>query len=414
MNYYQKQLLHGGLALLAAVLFLMYLTPATHHGKQQANTPLSPNQTNSSDHNLSSLVTLVRHKPKRVQRGYIVVPVHETEKVLLMDRRGKVLHHWPVDAARFRLLRNCRGLVVHGTRWGMKQARWKKLLNEIREYKWNGDIAWKYRTDTPIHHDVRRLPSGNTIFLQEEIQDRPANNGTTRRKIKGDLIKIISRNGRTAWRWNSFHHLPLTSCGWKGCDPILEGTQVKEKIRDWTHGNTVQVLPENKWYDEGDERFRPGNILYMPRNFWTALVIDRDTKKVVWRYEGRRDAKDTASLTRGHEAHMIPPGRPGAGNILIFDNGHQLKRPYSRALEIHPQTKEIVWSYKDEDEFFSRAAGALQRLENGNTLVSEDIKGRIFELTPDNEIVWEVDLPYRTARAKYYPKNWCERFSELS
>jgi hypothetical protein len=36
-----------------------------------------------------------------------------------------------------------------------------------------------------------------------------------------------------------------------------------------------------------------------------------------------------------------------------------------------------------------------QRLPNGNTLITEETGGRIFEVTPDREIVWEFVNPVR-------------------
>jgi hypothetical protein len=34
-------------------------------------------------------------------------------------------------------------------------------------------------------------------------------------------------------------------------------------------------------------------------------------------------------------------------------------------------------------------------MENGNTFINEGPKGRLFEVTPDGEIVWEYLVPYR-------------------
>ena len=51
-------------------------------------------------------------------------------------------------------------------------------------------------------------------------------------------------------------------------------------------------------------------------------------------------------------------------------------------------TLEVVWSYSFI-HFFSTNISSAQRLPNGNTLVTEGNPGRIFELTPEKEIVWE-------------------------
>ena len=38
----------------------------------------------------------------------------------------------------------------------------------IREYDWNGKVLWEHR-HVGQHHDLRRLPNGNTIFLGWEV-----------------------------------------------------------------------------------------------------------------------------------------------------------------------------------------------------------------------------------------------------
>lgn len=96
---------------------------------------------------------------------------------------------------------------------------------------------------------------------------------------------------------------------------------------------------------------------------------------------------------------MIRGGLPGAGNILIFDNGSdggypKKARIYSRVIEIDPVTKEIVWQYCGNDfssvfHFFSPRISGAQRLPNGNTLICEGLYGRFFEVTQQGEIVWE-------------------------
>jgi hypothetical protein len=121
---------------------------------------------------------------------------------------------------------------------------------------------------------------------------------------------------------------------------------------------------------------------------------------------------------------MIPRGLPGEGNILIFDNGgsagfgtpnpgsptgvNNALRNYSRVLEINPMTLEVVWSCgsingKPPDtpmpkmpniRLFSNFISSAQRLPNGNTLITEGASGRIIEVTPAHDIVWEYVSPY--------------------
>jgi hypothetical protein len=185
-------------------------------------------------------------------------------------------------------------------------------------------------------------------------------------------------------------------------------------VADWTHTNTVQALPENRWYDDGDDRFRPGNVLISLRQLDLLLIIDHETKGIVWEYSG--DYK--GGMSGQHDSHMIEPGIPGEGNIVVFDNGSS-PRDLAHAgcsfiLEIDPTTKDVVWVYDDREFFHSNFTSAVQRLRNGNTLITEAWHGRIFEVTPEKETVWEYVLPRgRANRAYRYPYDYCEQTRAL-
>ena len=65
-------------------------------------------------------------------------------------------------------------------------------------------------------------------------------------------------------------------------------------------------------------------------------------------------------------------------------------------IEVDPRTDTIVWEYADQSlfEFFSPYISGAQRLANGNTLICEGCHGRIFEITPAREVVWEYMSPH--------------------
>jgi hypothetical protein len=45
--------------------------------------------------------------------------------------------------------------------------------------------------------------------------------------------------------------------------------------------------------------------------------------------------------------------------------------------------------------FFSKLLGAVRELPNRNLLISESEAGRILEVTPEGQLVWEYVSPYR-------------------
>ena len=60
-----------------------------------------------------------------------------------------------------------------------------------------------------------------------------------------------------------------------------------------------------------------------------------------------------------------------------------------------PESGEIVWQYyaPDPKSFFAGSRGAAQLLPNRNVLITDSVKGRVFEVTPEGETVWEFWNP---------------------
>jgi hypothetical protein len=114
-----------------------------------------------------------------------------------------------------------------------------------------------------------------------------------------------------------------------------------------------------------------------------------------------------------HDAQWIPEGHPGAGNMMVFDNGSG--RPagrYSSVVEIKPPVdadgiysmgaggrfgpEKPVWQYvaPDKRSFFADFISGAHRLANGNTFICSGPRGRFFEVTASGDIVWEYKNPY--------------------
>ncbi len=85
---------------------------------------------------------------------------------------------------------------------------------------------------------------------------------------------------------------------------------------------------------------------------------------------------------------------------MLFDNGSHRQNDslisYSRGVEVNPATNKIEWEYKADppQSFYSALISGCQRLPNGNTLICEGLKGHVFEVTMDGEVVWEYLSPF--------------------
>lgn len=348
------------------------------------------------------VLTQILNKPDKTATGNILLAVSGNEEVLLIDQNSKILHKWQIDAERARLLPNGNILVIMGSKWGEKKEPWMTYKDTLLELNPDNHVIWEYQATDDLHHDFNILPNNNLLLLKKEILSqslrKPEYQDNNRwDSIRSDTIFEINRNKEVLWEWQSSKHLDINTCGRRPCIFHKKDKSERKNIRpqDWTHLNTANFLPENKWYQQGHSEFKPGNIITIPRNFWEAIIIDKASGKVVWRY----GEDSTGGLIFGHEAQMITAELPGAGNVLIFDNGGK-QRQYSIIKEINPITKEIVWSYSDPKNFFSPSGGSMQRLENGNTFISGDNGGNIFEVTATGEIVWQIKSNLRINRAR--------------
>ncbi len=336
--------------------------------------------------------------------GFTLYPVAVKGGIKLINMSGKVVKSWPYYAHRARLLPNCNLLVLHATSLSEKKENKAKEYLKIREYNWEGKVVWEYSPPTDPHHDLQRLENGNTLILRKKIRTYSVKEDNIPRKLRSDIVEEITPDLKVVWSWDADKHLNFLKCGARKCNQSPAHEKWKETNRDWSHTNTVFKLKDNKWFRNKDLRFQPGNIMVMLRNLWTTYILDKDTGKVVWQYSGTKDNPIIAP----HESQMIPDGYPGAGNILIYDNGGKVRK-YTRILEVNPVTKEIVWEYKDKDNFFSGAAGSMRRLPNGNTFISEDNGFSVFEVNKKGEIVWQVDSSHPLNRGQRYEIDYCSQ-----
>lgn len=129
-----------------------------------------------------------------------------------------------------------------------------------------------------------------------------------------------------------------------------------------------------------------GNILASLRSVSAVVIISRATGEIIWHL-------DSTVVAQQHCASELEDG-----SILIFDNGtfrHHESATYSRVIQVAREDKAIIWEYRDSHPmtFFTPFMGGAQRLQGGNTLVTEAAFGRIFEVTDKGEIVWEYVNP---------------------
>jgi len=294
-------------------------------------------------------------------------------RALLLDWRGRIVHQWyhPEGIQHLKPLPNGNLLIQTlppEDAGGVEQI--GGSAEALLELDWEGRVVWEYR-DPMMHHDYLRLPDGNHLVvawdrLPAELNDRVQ--GGHRHEddpipMWADVVKEITPAGEVVATWRSWEHLSFEE------DRICP----LESHKEWTHTNSLALTPDGDW-------------LMSFRLTDTVGIVDRDSGEFKWKW-------GPEVLSHQHHASWLENG-----HILIFDNGcHRKRTPaFSSIVEVDPATKEIVWSYKHDTilAFFSFMVSGVERLPNGNSFITEGATGRLFEITPNGEIVWEYVSPF--------------------
>lgn len=406
------------------------------------------------------------YKPEKCWNGYTVFQARD-EGATIIDMNGGVVNHWHhLQGFPNKLLP---GGYMMGSLGERNSTYGWQDQKDLVQVDWDGNIVWKFNKNQYVedpgyepewmarqHHDYQRegnpvgyyvpgmeckVDSGNTLLLTHNDVVDP---NISLHTLSDDRIIEVDWEGNIIWEWNCHEHIDEMEF-----DEIAKAVMYRNPgiigngNGDWMHINSMSVLGPNKWYDAGDERFHPDNIIIDGRETNIIAIISKETGKLTWKLGpdySRGKAKEIGQIVGQHHAHMIPRGLPGEGNILIYDNGgwagygapnpaaptgnKNATRDYSRVIEIDPVKMEIVWQCRpmdlgygqphNADHFYSCYISSAQRLPNGNTFITEGSDGRLFEITPDHEIVWEYHSPYfgkqlanMVYRAYRYPYEYC-------
>lgn len=307
----------------------------------------------------------------RATPGFTLVSPMHGQSTCLIGMRGEVAHQWvhPITTGSYGYLTDTGSLL-----WAGRLAEGPQHMGGrcglLREYAWNGEVIWEFR-HVGQHHDFRRLPNGNTMFLAWEAlapeSERRVPGGVPGTLhadgcMYGDCIFEVSSDGKVVWEWHAYRDMDVEKY------PLTPG-----QLRDeFAHANAISPLAN-------------GDILISFRRLNTIGLIDRQTRKMKWEY---RDE------TWGMQHDCEPLAN---GNITLFANGYNTSgQPYSRVIELDPRTLRSVWEYRGKPRytFFSPHISGAQRLWSGNTLICEGQWGRLFEVTPAGDIVWEYVSPF--------------------
>ncbi len=382
--------------------------------------------------------------PEKCWSGYTIFQSEGKPGAVLIDMNGNVVRNWE-HIVGFPVTMLPGGYIMGGTVGRVTEEYTHHIgSDDVIQEDWDGNIVWKFgradrvkvgeemmwsarqnhdfvREGSPVGYYVPGMAPfihrGRTLILSQKSGTWPE---VTRDYLpRAARIIEVTWEGEIVWEWMPAEHFQEFGHSEEAQKTIMAGCRNQHCV----FLNTVSYLGPNRWYDAGDERFHPDNIITDDRGTM-LFIISKKTGKVVWKvgpeYTSTPALRELGCIIGPHHAHMIPKGLPGEGNILVFDNGGaagfgapnpgaptgewNALRDHSRILEIDPTTLEIIWQYtartagfspfEEDAKFYSHYKSGAQRLPNGNTLIMESMYGRLIEVTPEHEIVWEYISPF--------------------
>jgi outer membrane protein assembly factor BamB len=340
---------------------------------------------------------VTRYNKAKAYNGLTLYASSHAQKAFLISMNGKVVHEWKLPIATIwenptrelrpdpfvfweypHLYPNGDLLVMYV---GMGDTPWGYGLVKMDK---NSKVIWKYFDY--VHHHLDVTEDGKIYVLTNNIRNNV---------IKGyeylappridDSVVVLSPQGKRIKKVSimdamlrSPYGRMMRSIAWDIKQDYLHTNSI-----EYIDGATAAKLPFAK----------EGQVLLSMRDIDTVAVLDLDKEEIVWAIQG--------SWHRQHDADLLPNG-----HVMLFDNwGHYEPGGGSRVIEFDPVTMEIVWAHTGDEKhlFSSPIRSGQERLPNGNTLITESDGGRLLEVTPGGEIVWEYINPVRGGEGKLIP-----------
>ncbi|MEZ4921356.1 MAG: aryl-sulfate sulfotransferase [Saprospiraceae bacterium] len=363
-----------------------------------------------------------------VQDGYTLFAPQFSTNTFLIDNCGKKINEWTSnylpglgtylleDGRLLRAAKIPNGFVVGGTG------------GAVELYDWDGDLLWYFEFSSDSlhqHHDLAVMPNGNILLSAWEVHEKSeaieqganpdliGEEGIWSERIV-EIQPVFPDSGLVVWEWRAWDYLVQEfdsgkdNFGIVAEHPNRLNLNYKNSAQDpdWLHINGIDYHPER------DE------IILSSRSFNELWVISHSNSNagILYRWG------NPAAYNRGeiadqkffgqHDVQWIPSGYPGAGNVLVFNNGSG--RPegnFSSIEELTPALQadgsytapgpglpfgpdSVSWKFLDNPpgNFYSKTLSGAQRLQNGNTLACTGQTGTFSEFHADS-LVWKYQNP---------------------
>lgn len=215
---------------------------------------------------------------------------------------------------------------------------WTNQGSEIIEVDQAGKIVWFYQDELSFAHSAEELANGNLLIVD-----------TTNNRLLE-----VNRDKEIIW----------SSTSWP-----------KGKLADGSYFD----------YPNDAEELANGHFLVTDRNNNRVIEIDR-SGKIFWQKK---------KLNRPHNADRVDNGNTLVGVKPLSDSEND------QVIELNP-AGQVVWSYDGGEENPLYWPRDVDKLDNGNYLITDTRHHRVIEVTPEGEQVWEygefLSFPFEADR----------------
>jgi hypothetical protein len=381
--------------------------------------------------------------------GYTLMSPMQGKNAYLLNDAGQYVHMWtspcPPGRADYFLenghyIRECSVQTILNTGGGEG--------GRHEEYDWEGNLVWAFDLNTSTnlsHHDFKVLPNGNVIMIVCEVKTyaevlaagfNPAlldssittNGGFMLPDAVYEVQPTRPYGGNIVWQWHVWDHLiqdfdsTKNNYGNVSAHPELVdpngGYANLHLMQFWNHVNAIDYNPQ---FDQ---------IMISCRGNSEIWVIDHSTTTaqaaghtggthgkggdLLYRWgnpiQYKLGTQANEMLWQQHCCTWIPTNCPGAGHILIFNNGNggrgytsvdEIVPPvdaygnYSRTSDAAFGPTSLYWTYTNNPatNFYCSDIGGAEREPNGNTLITHGTHGTLFEVTANGTTVWDYVNP---------------------
>jgi len=362
----------------------------------------------------------------------------------LVDVNGSIVHTWPStlppglgvrlrdDGSLLRTIRTTGAPAIGGAGGG------------VQRLALNGTVLWDFRYDGSAHwshHDVETLPNGNILLVawENKTAAQAVEAGRNPALLQGGTMRVDHvievrptgpATGVIVWEWHIFDHLiqdfdpTKANFGPVGSHPELVDFNYPATAAgamDWNHVNSLHYDPIHDWIVLSAHH--QNEIWVIDHGTTTAEAAGHSGGRwgkggdLLYRWGNpaayRRGSASAQQLFGQHSPVVLPPGRPGAGNFMVFNNNYPGgSRVWEFVPPLDPSGNFVlapgaaygpsgpVWSYSAPG-FNSMNISSCRRLPNGNTLICSGAQGRVFEVTAAGQQVWSYTLGANVFHAHY-------------